>query len=121
MSPGTAGDPVADLILRVAAADRDAFRALYSGAGAKLMGVAVRILGDRSEAEDALQETMTRIWLNARRFDPARARGMTWAIAIMRNLCIDRLRARGPATETEAVLEAVGGGSPGGLSRRAVL
>ncbi|MFN0113081.1 MAG: sigma-70 family RNA polymerase sigma factor [Paracoccaceae bacterium] len=113
MNPEGTADPVADLILRIADQDRTAFRALYSQAGAKLMGVAARILGDRSEAEDAVQDALTKIWLNARRFDPARARGMTWAIAILRNLCIDRLRARAPVAEDAAVLEFVGDGRPG--------
>jgi RNA polymerase sigma-70 factor (ECF subfamily) len=106
-------DPVADLILRVAAADRDAFRTLYAQTGAKLMGVAVRMLQDRSEAEDAVQEAMTRVWLNARRFDADRARGMTWLIAITRNLCIDRLRTRVPETVDEGVLQLVSDTRPG--------
>jgi RNA polymerase sigma-70 factor (ECF subfamily) len=98
------GDPIADLIGRVAAADRAAFRALYQAASAKLFGVALRILQDRGEAEDAVQEVFTRIWLNARRFDPAKARGMTWAIAITRNHAIDRLRARpAPADSDDAI------------------
>ncbi|HQU67205.1 MAG TPA: sigma-70 family RNA polymerase sigma factor [Albidovulum sp.] len=90
-------DPIADLIGRVAAADRAAFRALYHAASAKLFGTCLRILKDRGEAEDAVQEVFTRVWLNARRYDAAKARGMTWLIAIARNHAIDRLRAR-PAT-----------------------
>ncbi|OYX41769.1 MAG: RNA polymerase subunit sigma [Rhodobacterales bacterium 32-67-9] len=89
-----AGDPIADLIAATARSDRAAFRALYSAASAKLFGVALRILRDRSEAEDAVQEVFTRVWLNARRFDAGRGRGMTWLIAIARNHAIDRLRAR---------------------------
>ena len=95
-------DPIAELIGRVAGADRAAFRALYAAASAKLFGVCLRILQDRSEAEDAVQEVFTRVWLNARRFDAARARGMTWLIAIARNHAIDRLRARPATTSAEA-------------------
>ena len=58
------------------------------------MGVLLRMLGERAEAEDALQEVYTRVWLRAGKFDPAKGRGMTWLIAIARNLAIDRLRAR---------------------------
>ena len=58
------------------------------------MGVLLRILRERAEAEDALQEVYTRVWLRAGRYDPAKGRGMTWLIAIARNLAIDRLRAR---------------------------
>ena len=106
-------DPVADLIGRIAGGDRAAFRDLYPAAGAKLFGVLCRILNDRSEAEDALQEVMTRIWLNAHRFDAARARGMTWAIAIARNHAIDRLRARPPAQDGDDALMLIADRSPG--------
>lgn len=87
-------DPIADLILRCASQDRSAFRALYRDSSAKLMGVLLRILHDRGEAEDALQEVYTRVWVRAGRYDAARGRGMTWLIAIARNLAIDRLRTR---------------------------
>lgn len=56
-----ADDPVAELIERVAARDRAAFRSLYAQTSAKLMGVLFRILGTRQEAEDALQEVFTRV------------------------------------------------------------
>ncbi len=58
------------------------------------MGVLLRMLQERAEAEDALQEVYTRVWLRAGRYDAAKGRGMTWLIAIARNLAIDRLRAR---------------------------
>jgi len=91
-------DPVAELIFRVAAQDRAAFRALYAAASAKLMGVLIRMLGTRAEAEDALQEVFTRVWLRAGRYDATKGRGMTWLIAIARNHAIDRLRSRPEAT-----------------------
>ena len=90
-------DPIADLLNRTAAQDRASFRSLYTAASAKLMGVLLRILQNRSEAEDALQEVFTRVWLRAGRFDASKGRGMTWLIAIARNLAIDRIRARGEA------------------------
>lgn len=89
-------DPVADLILSCAAGDQAAFRSLYRDTSAKLMGVLLRILSDRPEAEDALQELYTRIWLRAGRYEAAKGRGMTWLIALARSLAIDRLRSRQP-------------------------
>ncbi len=111
---GAADDPVAQLLVRVAAGDRAAFRALYAAAAPKLFGVALRMLGDRGEAEDVLQDTFTRAWTNAARFDPAKGRGMTWLIAIARNRAIDRLRTRPdrPAAAVEE-LEAVADPAPG--------
>jgi RNA polymerase sigma-70 factor (ECF subfamily) len=99
-------DPIADLIQKCAARDRAAFRTLYRDSSAKLMGVLLRILKERAEAEDALQEVYTRVWLRADRFDPARGRGMTWLIAIARNLAIDRLRAR-PEAQSDDGLDTV--------------
>ncbi len=58
------------------------------------MGVLLRMLKDRAEAEDALQEVFTRVWLRAGRFDPDKGRGMTWLIAVARNLALDLLRIR---------------------------
>lgn len=108
-------DPIAALIAQVARADRAAFRALYAAASAKLFGVALRILQDRSEAEDAVQEVFTRVWLNAHRYDGTRARGMTWLIAIARNHAIDRLRARpaGTAETQEDAMASLADRAPG--------
>ena len=99
-------DPIADHITKCAAGDRAAFRALYRDSSAKLMGVLLRILGERSEAEDALQEVYTRVWTRAGRFDATKGRGMTWLIAITRNLAIDRLRSR-PAASSDDGLDLV--------------
>jgi RNA polymerase sigma-70 factor, ECF subfamily len=113
-----ADDPVADLLLRVAAGDREAFRNIYAATSAKLFGVSLRILGTRAEAEDALQEVYTRVWLHARRFDPGKGAGMTWLIAIARNHAIDRIRARREATTAEDdALETVADDRPGVLER----
>jgi RNA polymerase sigma-70 factor, ECF subfamily len=87
-------DPIATLLTRIAAQDRAAFRDIYSATSSKLMGVLLRILGNRSEAEDALQKVYTRVWLRAARFDADKGRGITWLITIARNHAIDRLRSR---------------------------
>ncbi len=105
-------DPIAPLLLQIASQDRVAFRSLYSGASAKLMGVLLRILGNRAEAEDALQEVFTRVWLRANRFDAEKGRGMTWLIAIARNLAIDRLRARHDTVDDEDAMAAVADTTP---------
>lgn len=87
-------DPISELLIKIAAQDRAAFRQIYSAASSKLMGVLLRILGNRAEAEDALQEVFTRVWLRAGRFDAEKGRGMTWLIAMARNHAIDKIRAR---------------------------
>ena len=110
MSP----DPLADLIGRLAAQDRSALREIYDAAAGKLFAVTLRILKDRAEAEDALQEVFTRVWLRASRFDATRGRAMTWMISIARNHAIDRLRARPePPAAIDAAAEAVADSEPG--------
>lgn len=89
-------DELAPILARVAAGDRGAFRDLYRLAAPKLMGVLMRMLGQRAEAEEALQEVFTRVWTRAGRFDPARGSAGGWLVAVARNAAIDRLRARPP-------------------------
>lgn len=89
-------DELSDLIGRIASGDRGAFRALYTTTSAKLFGVCVRLLRDRSDAEDALQEIYVRIWHNSATYAGSGHGAMTWLIAIARNHAIDRLRARKP-------------------------
>jgi len=94
MSP----DDVSQLISRTALKDRGAFQALYSATSAKLFGVCLRVLKDRTEAEDVLQDVFIKIWLNADKYQVSGYSPITWLVAIARNLCIDRLRSRRPAT-----------------------
>ena len=94
MSP----DDVSRLISRTALGDRAAFRELYSATSAKLFGVCLRVLKDRTEAEDVLQDIYIRIWNNAGKHQVSGYSPITWLVAIARNLCIDRLRARRPAS-----------------------
>jgi RNA polymerase sigma-70 factor, ECF subfamily len=105
-------DPLAPLIAAVAAEDRAAFRALYQASAAKLMGVSLRILKDRQEAEDAVQEVFTRVWLKARGFDATRGSGLGWLVTLMRNHAIDRLRARVPQAADAAALEVLADAAP---------
>ncbi len=80
-------------LARVAGGDRAALQIVYRDTSAKLFGVCLRILNDRSEAEDVLQEVYLTVWRKAASFDPARASPITWLVAIARNRSIDRLRA----------------------------
>lgn len=107
-------DLLAPLMARIAGGDRDALRQLYDATSAKLFGVCLRILRDREESEDVLQDVYLTIWRRADRFDGARAGVMTWISTIARNRAIDRLRARGPMAYAEQVddLEISDGATP---------
>ena len=80
-------------LARIPAGDRAALQTVYRLTSAKLFGVVLRILDERSETEDVLQEVYLTVWRKAGDFDAARASPMTWLIAIARNRAIDRLRA----------------------------
>lgn len=80
------------LLLQVASGDQPAFAALYRQTSAGLFGVIVRMLRDRGEAEDILQEVYTSAWRRADQFDPARGSAMTWLVTLARHRAIDRLR-----------------------------
>jgi RNA polymerase sigma-70 factor (ECF subfamily) len=101
----TSADILNPLMARIAAGERDALRQLYDATSAKLFGVCLRILSDREESEDVLQDVYVTIWRRADRFDAARASVMTWVSTIARNRAIDRLRARGPMAYAEQVEE----------------
>lgn len=92
------------LLGRIALKDRDAFSGLYRETGPKLFAVCIRMLRDRVEAEDALQEVFVRIWQRADTFAGTGASPMAWLCSIARHHCIDRLRVgrRPPSTLDEA-------------------
>jgi RNA polymerase sigma-70 factor, ECF subfamily len=58
------------------------------------MGVALRVLRERSEAEEVLQDTFLEVWRRAREYSPARGTVEAWLLTIARTRAIDRLRSR---------------------------
>jgi len=94
---------LATAIARIAAGERNGLQTAYRLTSAKLFGVCLRILHERAEAEDVLQEVYLTVWQKATDFDPARASPMTWLITIARNKAIDRLRSRGHASRMEPI------------------
>ena len=82
------------LLRQVSLGDRSAFGQLYDITSAKLFGVTLRMLRDRAEAEEALQDCYLNVWRRAGQFDAGRASAMSWLIAVARNAAIDRLRKR---------------------------
>jgi RNA polymerase sigma-70 factor, ECF subfamily len=73
--------------------DQDAFAELVYTYQDSVYNLCYRMLHERTEAEDASQETFLRAYLNLQRYDPARS-FKTWLLSIASNHCIDRLRRR---------------------------
>ncbi len=93
----------------IACGDERAFAATYDRYSAILFGLLLRILHDRQEAEDVLQEVFLQIWQRAASFDAQRGRAFTWLVTLTRSRAIDRLRANGSRERAAqaAVVEAV--------------
>jgi len=103
-----------ELITRSANGDRDAFEVLYRRYSRPVFGLALRRLGDRGRAEDAVQETFASIWRAARSYKPERGPGAPWLYAVARNAITDRGRAR---TETPTEVPEQVSAEPGPADR----
>ncbi len=75
--------------------EREALRAFYDRLSGKVLAVALRILGARSEAEEVVQDVFLEVWTRAGLFDAGRGSARTWVLSMARNRAIDRLRSRG--------------------------
>jgi RNA polymerase sigma-70 factor (ECF subfamily) len=80
------------LMHRVAAGDEDAVAELYDRFSSLVYKVARQLLPTQAEADDAIQEIFVRLWQTADRYDPRRAKLVTWVMLIARRHLIDRLR-----------------------------
>ena len=82
------------LIDLLKAGEESAYAKLYDNYASLLFGVIVRIVGDRREAENLLQDCFVKVWQNAERYDPVKGRLVTWLINIARNTAIDFTRSK---------------------------
>src|SRR5262245_51354030 len=117
MDADAARSQLAAALVRTGVGDRAALRMVYQDTSAKLFGVLVRILNDRSEAEDVLQDVYVTVWRRAALYDPARASPITWLVAVARNRAIDRLRSGAASRKLAPIEEAddVQDATPGAL------
>lgn len=95
------------LISRVRAGDEDALAALHDRYAQVVYSVALRVLGETTEAEDILQEIFLQLWRNPQTFDSNRGSLGAWLAVITRHRAIDHLRRRRPESDIEDVIVAV--------------
>jgi RNA polymerase sigma-70 factor (ECF subfamily) len=111
-----ATDPIdLNLMQRIAARDAAALAELYDRHSRLLFGLILRIVRDRSEAEEILQEAFMRVWKRAEIYDGQVGGPLPWIVRVARNCAIDRLRARRvrAAVDTPAIdLAAVEASAP---------
>jgi RNA polymerase sigma-70 factor (ECF subfamily) len=79
----------AELVAGVARGDRGALASLYDRHSGILLGLALRIVRDRREAEDLLHDVFLEAWRSAKAFDPKRGRVRTWLAIRMRSRALD--------------------------------
>ncbi len=111
-------DPDGELVRRIGEGDTHAIEAFVARKLPRMTALAFRLLGDRAEAEDVVQEIFVRVWRGAAAWRPGAAKFDTWMHRVALNLCTDRLRKRretalpqdwdapDPAPNAEAKLEA---------------
>jgi RNA polymerase sigma-70 factor (ECF subfamily) len=88
-------DPIdVSLLQRILARDTAAVAELYDRHSRLLFGLITRILRDRAEAEEILQQVFVRVWTRAELYDPRLGGPKPWLVRLARNCAIDRLRAR---------------------------
>jgi RNA polymerase sigma-70 factor (ECF subfamily) len=95
------------LISRIRAGDEDALATLHDRYASVVYSVALRVLGETTQAEDILQDIFIQLWRNPQRFDSSRGSLGAWLAVIARHRAIDQLRRRRPESDIEDVVISV--------------
>jgi RNA polymerase sigma-70 factor, ECF subfamily len=93
--------PLDTLLKETALGSRQAFEKLYRDSSPRLFAICLRIVSQRTEAEDVLQEVYATVWHKAAQYDVERAGAMSWLAMIARNKAIDRIRSQPRTRKTE--------------------
>src|SRR6478735_7434445 len=94
-------DHVADLLGRIAAGDQSAFARLYDMLASRVFGLILRVLVDRAQSEEVLQEVFLEVWQSASRFAPNKGQGRSWILTIAHRRAVDRVRASQASTDRD--------------------
>ena len=86
-------DHVGALLVRVAGGDQSAFADLYDMISPRVFGLILRVLVDRAQSEEVLQEVFLELWQSAGRFAPNKGQGRSWVFMIAHRRAVDRVRA----------------------------
>lgn len=97
--PGAGGWPAAaavdSLLPRVARGDAEAFAGVYDQVAGAVYGLAYRIVGEQSRAEQVTAEVLTEVWRSASRFRPAEGGGLNWIMTMARRRAVSHAGAAG--------------------------
>ena len=81
-----------ELITLLQKKSKEGFNYLYDNYSAALMGIALRVLGDRADAEEAVHDSFLKIWKSIEQYDIGKGRLFTWMARICKNNCLDRAK-----------------------------
>lgn len=98
---GESADRVAELLMRVADRDEGAFGTLYDMLSSRVFGLILRVLVDRAQSEEVLQEVFLEVWQSAGAFAPNRGQGRSWVLTIAHRRAVDRVRSAQAAGERD--------------------
>jgi len=94
-------DADARLAERIRDGDTGALGELYDRYASMALGTALRVIGDREEAEDVVHDAFVAVWRKIDRFDADRGSLRAWLMTVVRNRAIDRIRARRPGMDLD--------------------
>lgn len=94
-------DHAGELLIQVAGGDQAAFARLYDMLSPRAFGLILRVLVDRSQSEEVLQEVFLEIWQSAARFAPNKGQGRSWILTIAHRRAVDRVRSAQASTDRD--------------------
>ncbi|MGL4255850.1 MAG: ECF RNA polymerase sigma factor SigK [Microbacterium sp.] len=94
-------DHVGELLQRVARGDQAAFARVYDLISPRVFGLILRVLVDRAQSEEVLQEVFLEVWQSASRFAPNRGQGRSWVLTIAHRRAVDRVRSAQASTDRD--------------------
>tara|TARA_R110002020_G_scaffold234207_1_gene446193 strand:- start:59 stop:661 length:603 start_codon:yes stop_codon:yes gene_type:complete len=89
---GESVDHIGELLSRVSQGDEGAFARLYDLLSPRVFGLILRVLVDRSQSEEVLQEVFLELWQSAAKFAPNKGQGRSWVLTIAHRRAVDRVR-----------------------------
>src|SRR6188474_1982901 len=95
-------DLIGVLLVQIAEGDQNAFARMYDLLSPRVFGLILRVLVDRSQSEEVLQEVFLEVWQSAGRFAPNRGQGRSWILTIAHRRAVDRVRSAQASTDRDA-------------------
>ena len=101
----SAAQELATALRRCAAGDEQAFARVYDATSARAFGLAVRVLRDHAQAEEAVQEAYLQVWRQSARFDAQRGSAISWVLMIVHGTAVSQVRSSQSRSTREETYE----------------